>query len=253
LKKGRGRVGLVVALSFFSVTVLAGITAAKGVVYIPIGGVEIVVGGGVKPKALSRTKPTPITFKLSGEIKDVTGAYPPPLREFILEGDKNVAIDVKGLPVCGPIHLRSAKTTMAEAACRPAIIGRGHVTVTLLFAGEKQVPVEGRAIVFNGGFKGGITTLYIPVYLTMPVPTVILSTVKVKKIHKGRYGLLSVATISKVVGGDVSVTHFDLTIRKRGVLTAKCTDGRLQGHVQAVLADETTLAATLMRPCLPKG
>ena len=75
----------------------------------------------------------------------------------------------------------------------------------------------------------------------MPVPAAIVTTVKIKKIHNGRYGLKSVATIPKIAGGSGSVTSFSLKIDKKftykgkkvSVLSAKCPDGKLQAHGDA--------------------
>lgn len=102
-----------------------------------------------------------------------------------------------------------------------------------------------------------MTTLFIHAYITVPTPAAIVTTVKIKKIHKGRYGLLSVASIPKIAGGSGSVKSFSLTINKRytykgkkmSVLTAKCPDGKLQAHATAVFADGTKAAATIIRTC----
>ncbi|HEX2265577.1 MAG TPA: hypothetical protein VHH14_04780, partial [Solirubrobacterales bacterium] len=76
-----------------------------------------------------------------------------------------------------------------------------------------------------------------------------VTTVKVKKKKEGRYGLNSVATIPKIAGGSGSVKSFNLAITKKGVLTAKCADGKLQAHATSVFADGTKAAATIIRPC----
>jgi hypothetical protein len=246
------RVAFAAVLGLTVIVALAGIALAAQPTRIRSGDTEAIFNGGFKPKALSRTKPTPITFNISGEIKSVSGAHPPALKEFILESDKNAAINVKGLPKCKASKLQSTTTAAAEAACRPAIIGSGQATAGIAFPEQKEVPANSKIIAFNGGFKGGVTTLYIHAYLTVPVPAAIVTTVKIKKIHKGRYGLLSVASIPKIAGGSGSVKKFNLTISKRGVLTAKCTDGKLQVHGIAKFTGGPTLAATVTRPCTPK-
>lgn len=245
------RVALVALLTLLVGVVVAGFAAAKPTVII-IGDIKATFDGDFKPKALSKAKPTPITFDISGDIEDVTGAHPPALKEFILESDKNAAIDVKGVPTCRSSKLQSSNTAAAEAACRPAIIGSGHATAGIKFSEQPEIFAKSKIIAFNGGFKGGVTTLFIHAYLTVPVPAAIVTTVKIKKIHKGRYGLLSVATIPKIAGGSGSVTHFDLTINRPGVLSAKCTDGKLQVHGEAVFTNGPTLAATVTRPCISK-
>ncbi|MGB7684733.1 MAG: hypothetical protein WBL45_03025 [Solirubrobacterales bacterium] len=241
----------ILAIGVLAGAVLAGIAAAKPTVII-VGDLKATFDGGFKPKALSKTKPTPITFFISGKIENLKGEHPPALKEFILESDKNAAINVKGLPTCTSGQLQSTNTAAAEAACGPAIIGSGNATAGIEFKEQPEIFAHSKIIAFNGGFKGGVTTLFIHAYLTVPVPAAIVTTVKIKKIRKGRYGLLSVASIPKIAGGSGSVTQFNLTFNKPGVLTAKCTDGKLQVHGKAVFTNGPTVQATVSRPCTPK-
>jgi hypothetical protein len=241
----------ILALGVLAGAVLVGVAAAKPTVIV-VGDLKATFDGGFKPKALSKTKPTPIAFFISGKIENLEGKHPPALTEFILESDKNATIDVKGLPTCKAGKLQSTTTAAAEASCGPAIIGSGRATAGIAFPDQEEVPATSKIIVFNGGFRGGVTTLYIHAYLTVPVPAAIVTTVKIKKIHKGRYGLLSVASIPKIAGGSGSVTQFNLTINRPGVLSAKCTDGKLQVHGKAVFTNGPTVQATVSRPCTPK-
>ena len=87
----------------------------------------------------------------------------------------------------------------------------------------------------------------------MPTPAAIVSTVKIKRIHNGRYGVRSVTTIPKIAGGSGSVTDFNLTIDKKGVLLAKCPDGKIQAHGTAVFSDGTRASAEVIRTCTGKG
>jgi hypothetical protein len=115
-------------------------------------------------------------------------------------------------------------------------------------------------LVFNGGEKGGVTTLYIHAYITLPVPAAIVTTLKIKKIHHGRYGLLTTATIPKIAG-EGAVTSFSLKIgknytykgKKVSILSAKCPDGKLQAHALAKFADNTQISTEFVRPCVGKG
>jgi hypothetical protein len=84
--------------------------------------------------------------------------------------------------------------------------------------------------------------------------------VKIKEIHKGRYGLLSVASIPKIAGGAGSVSSFRLKIDKKftykgkkvSILSAKCPDGKLQAHATGVFADGTKISTEFIRTCTGK-
>ncbi len=217
-------------------------------------------GGAFSPKKLSKTKQTPIALTAEGKIKTTDGTHPPALQKVVLETDKNGAIDVKGYPICKAGRVQSRDTPAAKNACKTALIGEGTTTAAVAFAEQPEVMVHSKLLVFNGGFKGGTTTLYIHAYFSNPVPGAIVTTVKIKKVHHGRYGLESIATIPKIAGGSGSVTQFQLKIdkkftaegRKKSVLTAKCPDGRLQAHAVAYFSNGLKATTEFVRPCTGK-
>jgi hypothetical protein len=240
---------ITMALGALIALTVAGIATAEKPVKVRAGNLELTFNGGFSPKTLSKTKLTPITLTVSGDIKTVDGTHPPALKEFNVQTDKNGSINVKGLPVCTASKLQSQDTKHAEAICKTAIIGSGQATAEIAFPEQAPIPAKSKIIAFNGGFKGGTTTLYIHAYLTVPTPAAIVTTVKIKKIHAGRYGLEAKSSIPKIAGGSGSVTHFNLTINKKGVLSAKCPDGKLQAHGTAVFSDGTRASAEVIRTC----
>jgi hypothetical protein len=222
-----------------------------------VGNVCIKAGGGFSPKKLSKTKQTPIALTAEGKIRTTDGSHPPAVKEVIIDTDKNGAIDVAGYPTCKASKLQSQDTKHAKAACKSALIGTGTTTAAVSFPESADVNVNSQLLVFNGGVKGGVTTLYIHAYFSNPVPGAIVTTVKIKKVHHGRYGLESVATIPKIASGAGSITSFKLTIDKKftrkgkkvSILTAKCPDGRLQAHAVAKFTGGPTLETEFVRPC----
>ncbi|MBS1878928.1 MAG: hypothetical protein JST31_05410 [Actinobacteria bacterium] len=235
--------------------------AGEGPVTVQVGNLVFTANGGFTPKALSKTKQTPITLTASGSIATADGTHPPALKEVVLETDKNGEVNVKGIPTCTSGKLQSRDTKAVEAACGSAIIGEGQTTVQVLFPEQKPFNVNSKLLVVNGGFKGGTTTLYIHAYFNAPITGAIVTTVKIKKHPHGRFGLKSVATIPKIANGAGSVTSFSLKINK-GIkrngkvfnpLTAKCTDGKLQVHVLAKFASGPAAATEIIRACTPKG
>jgi hypothetical protein len=241
---------LCVAVGIFAV----GIEAAAKPVKSRSGMIETEFDGGFSPQALPRKKPVSISFNVFGKIRslDPANPHPPALREFEIEGDKHVSIDVDGIPVCSPGKLQSTDTAHARKACGPAIIGTGKTEAGVKFPEQNEINVRSELLAFNGGERGGVTTLYIHAFLTAPVTAAIVTTVKIKKIHKGRYGLASVASIPKIAGGSGSVKSFSLNLHK-GILWATCPDGHLNARGTAVFADGTRLSAGVVRPCTPKG
>lgn len=255
---GKLRLGLLAALGLLAVLVVAsGATAETAIV----GNIKFTADGGFSPKALPKKTFAPIALTAEGKIETLDGKHPPALKEVLLETDKNGAIDVKGYPKCTAGKLQSQTTENAEKACKGTLIGRGKTGVEIEQADQKPIDVKSDLLVVNGGTSGGTTTLFIHAYITIPVPASIVTTVKIKKINKGRYGTLSVAAIPKIAGGAGSVTSFSLTVnkqfnykgKKKSVLTAKCPDGKLQANATAIFADGTRATQDFIRPCTGKG
>lgn len=250
---GRGtRAQLMLAAMVMALVALVGVgsAGAEKPVTAEAGNLKFTFNGGFAPKKLPKKTPAPITLSASGMIQTKDGTHPPALKEAIVETDKNGAVFVKGLPVCKSGQLQSRSTKDARKACPKSIIGSGKTTVEVQFPESKPVLVNSALTVFNGGFSGGTTTLYIHAYFSAPVTGAIVTTLKIKKVHNGRYGLKTVATIPKIAGGSGSVKSFDLKINKKGVLTAKCADGKLQAKATAKFSDGTVAGpATIIRPC----
>lgn len=266
MRRLEGRRSVAIVAAVVAVAAFAGIAAAAGKnepVTVRVGDLEVTADGGFKPEAMSKTTPTPITFFAKGTIESTNpgSPHPPALKKVLVETDKNGSVFVKGYPKCKSGQLQSQTTENAEDICRDAIIGQGKASAKIAFADSREVPVSSKVIVFNGGEQGGVITFFIHAYITVPVPAAIVTTVKIKKIHNGRYGYLSTATIPKIAGGAGSITSFNLKIGKRytykgkkvSILYAKCPDGKLQAHVTGFFSDGAKASAEIIRTCIGKG
>ncbi len=239
-----------------AVSVASVATAGGSTEEFQIGTLKFKGGGTFTPKKLSKTKQTPIALSVEGKISTTDGSHPPPLKEAIIETDKNGAVNVKGYPTCKSGELQSRDSKAALKACKPALIGEGKTDVAIAFPEQPDIIAHSKLLVFNGGLQGGVTTLYIHAYITLPVPAAIVTTVKITKVHNGRYGLKSVATIPKIAG-EGAITSFNLKIDKKftykgkkvSVLSAKCPDGRLQAHATAKFANGVSGSIEFVRPC----
>jgi hypothetical protein len=216
--------------------------------------------GGFSPTALPRHDPAPIGLELEGEISTSDGRKPDALREVIVDLDKNGALDAAGLRACGRREIENLGLKGARRACRKSIVGAGVAHVAIGSSEQEPPAVPVPLTLFNGGVRNGTTTLFIHASVPGPSPTPIVTTVKVRKTHKGRYGLQAVAAIPVIADGNGSVLDFKLAIRRlfayegeqQSYAMARCIDGHLDSRVTSVFPDGRSLTGTLIRPCTPK-
>jgi hypothetical protein len=250
------------ALCALIALVAAALAAAEKPTVVKVGNLVLTINGGVTPKALSKTTMEPITLNVSGKIETADGKHPPALREVIVDTDKNGTIDARGVPTCKQGQLEAQTTASAEKICKAAIVGLGTTNIEVEFPEQSPIPIKSKLIAFNGGTKGGTTTIFIHAFLTSPVTAAVVTTVKISKEHKGRYGTRSIASVPRIAGGSGSVTAFSLTFakklfaykgKKHGYLLAKCSDGHFDAQAEAVFTDGSKLGGKITRACTPKG
>lgn len=246
------------ALALAGALIAAAGAGAERPAEVRVENLDLLFNGGVKPLRISRTRPTPIAFDVSTEIRTVDGTQPPALTEFVLETDRDGTIETEGLPACPGSRLQGKTVREAEAACRRAIVGHGETSAEISLPEARPIELKSRLLVVNGGEHGGTTTLYVQGYFASPVAAAFVVPVRVTRLPRGPYGLRSVAAIPKIAGGAGSVTGFSVEIdrkfshqgRRRSLVSAIC-DGVLQARGEAVFADGMRVEGNVFRPCTP--
>jgi hypothetical protein len=267
------RKNLAVAIALIAVAALGGAAVAAATsTTVHAGNLVLTFGSSVSPKKLPRKQLAPIALHVNGKIKTTDGTHPSAFREAVVEIDKNGEIDTRGIPVCKGSQLQARDTKAAKRVCGKALVGSGSAHVNIAFPEQGPIKVASPLLIFNGGTKGGKTTMYIHSFITVPVPAAIVTTLTIKKIHKGRFGYRTVAKIPVIVGGSGSATDFRFTIakkmfkfkhRRHSLLSARCADGHFKAKVLKALfrnearepgaAAQTVLKSSLVVPCTPKG
>lgn len=232
------------------------------------GDLVVTFGGSTSPKALSKTKYTPVKTTIFGKIATTDGTHPSAFREAVVDIDKDVKVNVKGYPVCKAGQLEARDTKSAMKVCGSTVLGEGIAHVEIAFPEQKPIIVTSPLTVFNGGEKGGKITLFFHIFITVPAPAAVVTTVTIQR--KGT-GIHSVAKIPVVAGGSGSGIDFNFKLgktysykgKKVGYFEAKCPDGAFKVNATKVLfkneakvpgvAPETVLKGGLVVPCTPKG
>jgi hypothetical protein len=257
----RRRLLWTVFLSALLAGCLAGAAFAAKPTVVRAGNLVITLNGGFSPMKLPKHRFAPITLSLSGGIATTDGSQPPAAKTVTIDFDKHGTINAKGLPVCKQGKLEAQTTAAAKKACPKAIVGTGKTTVRVAFPEQKPFESAGPLVLFNGGVKGGVTTMFIHAYVNVPAPTALVTIVKIKKIHSGKFGTQSVATIPTIAGGSGSLIDYALTIhrtftsggKKQAYLVAECATGKLFAHGTVAFENGTQVSGTVVRPCTPAG
>jgi len=243
-------VGLIVVVAVLAV---GGVAIAEKPVTSVKDDVHAEFDGDFSPETLSKEKRTPISLWMQARIKRPDGTHVAPLKELQLEGDRDVSFSVKGIPICeSRSRGRRMSPDVVRKECKESLIGRGWMDAEIAFEEQRPIPVKSELLLFKGGFENGVRTLYLHAYITVPTPAAIITTVKVKRVRKGRYGLQAIATFPKIAGGAGSITFLKLNLEK-GILSAKCPDGRLATRATATFGSTpaTKLNSAVSRPCVP--
>ena len=248
---------LTAALAILAALALTGSAFAEKATVVRAGNLVLTMNGGVTPKKLPKGKLAPITLNASGSIATVDGSHPPATKKVTIDFDKHGTINARGLTVCRSGQLQSRTTRAAKKACPKAIVGSGSTTVEVQFPESKPFTASGPLVLFNGGVRGGVTTMYIHAYVNVPAPTAIVTVVKVKKIHKGPYGTRAIASIPKIAGGSGSLIRFNLKVhrifqykgKRQSYLVARCGNGRFRAHATLQTSDGSRIAGSILRRC----
>lgn len=212
------------------------------------GNLEALFNAGISPRKPSKTRPTRAAVTFSGRFGTLDGTHVPALRHFRLLGDKDIEVDMSGIPVCRLSEIKGKFSREAEAACGDASVGSAQIETEAALSSRGMRPMVGpRLLAFNGGVRNGVTTIYLHTYLSDPVSRALIATMKVKRVRLGGYGLLATVTLPRVVTPAVSVTSFGLRLL-RGI-RATCGDGRMNTDFTAVFANGQRLGARIERSC----
>jgi len=257
------RLTAVLLLGAALVALSGGAAGAYSPTVVPIGFPPLEVNGGFKPTRLPKGKLGSIGLELEGNVGAADDGHLPTLEQLVVNTDRNVVVDAKGLPSCktgkivGPDIVPPSK-----GGCKTARIGEGEVEFEVKFPESEPFLTTGHAIAINGGVEDGVTTIFVYAYLSNPVLAATITVVKITKLRGGPNGARWTATIPVVAGGSGSLKKFQLELfrqftyrgKRKSYLSARCATGKLSAHWEAKFADSATGASgAFARPCTPKG
>jgi len=247
----------VLRASAIAAVVLLVAAAAATALVLRAGNIVVTTDGGFSPTTLPKHKLAPIQLHGYGKISTVSGELPPILETITLWFDKHGAVETRGLPVCTMGKLAATTTPQARKLCPGAIVGEGLGKVVVAFPEQAPFDASGQITIFNGPKKHGNPTVLAHSHLNVPGPVTLVVPIEIQKVHDGRYGFKTVATIPKIAGGAGIPVYGRLKIGRTwkykgktlSYANASCPDGRLQAQGEFTFKDGTVLHGQLLKPC----
>ena len=214
--------------------------------------------GGFQPQALPRHRFAPIDFQGHVDLSAKGGGKPSPLRQALIDFDRDGRLSVAGLPTCAPDAIDEATTEEARRICKGAIVGTGHVEA-LVSLSSGDVRARSELTIFNGPRAGGLPTAVLHARTTVPATQTYAIVVPIEQ-RRGDFRYRVRLDVPPIAGGLGSLTHIDVKIgrryraggKQRSYASARCSDNILQTHGRFSFEDGTVIDGLVEKYCHSK-
>lgn len=218
--------------------------------------------GGISPTKLPRHANAPISVRVDGTVRTLSGDQPPALRWIAIAINRGGRIDTRGLPVCRRSQIEALSSSQALAACGPALVGEGRYVAGVSFPEQKTFPLRGKVLAFNARIDGR-RAIYAHVYGKDPFPNSRIFVFHIRR-SGGTYGTILTAALPISLNRNGYLKRIVLELRRQFVyrgrqhsyLSAACAapSGVNLGvfpfvRVGMTFADGRKLESTLIRTC----
>lgn len=251
----------VLALVALATTLLLGASLANAEL-IERGNLFVRFEGGIAPTTLPRHDNAPISVRVAGTVRTLSGERPPALRWILIAINRGGRIDTRGLPLCRRSQIEPATSRQALAACRPALVGKGRYVGAVSLPEQNSFPLQGRILAFNA-IVDGERAILAHVYGKEPVPNSRIVVFRIRNAE-GTFGTILTADLPAELNQFGYLKKISLNLRRtyvhrgraRSYLSAACAApaGFSLGifpfvRVGMTFSDGRKLASTLIRTC----
>lgn len=249
---GLKRIGL---LSLLAVAALAG--SASGAL-VAVENIVLRADGGFQPQALPEKRYAPIEFHGFVDLSAKGGGKPSPLRQALIDFDRDGRLSVAGLPTCAPETIAAASTAEARRACRGAIVGSGRVEAEISLEGG-DVAASSELTIFNGPRLGGLPTAILHARLAVPATETHAIVVPIER-RRGGFRYRARLDLPPLAGGRGALTRIEVEIGRRyraggserSYVSARCSDNILHTHGRFSFEDGTIIDGSVEKFCRSK-
>jgi hypothetical protein len=222
--------------------------------------------GGIAPNALPRHSRAPISIRLVGTVRTLSGDRPPALRRIVIAINQGGRLDAHGLAVCRQSEIEPSSSQEALKACGPALVGGGSYAADVAFPEQSSFPSHGRILAFNAVVDGKRAILA-HVYGVDPVPITRIIVFHIRE-SPGTFGTVLTGALPESLNRWGYLKRISLNLHRnfiyrgqpRSYLSAACdAPAGFSGavfpfaHASMTFADGRTLSSTLNRSCKVRG
>ena len=230
------------------------------------GNLFVKFDGGIFPTKLPRDANAPISVRVTGTVRTLSGEHPPALRRIAIAINRGGRVETRGLPTCRRSAIEASTSAQALASCRGALVGEGSYLGAVSFPDQTAFPLNGRVLAFNARVDGGRAILA-HVYGTHPFPNSRIIVFHIRK-GQGTFGTIISASLPASVNRHGYLKRIELNLNRRffyrgrvhSYLSAACAApagfrSALFPFVRVSMdfADGRDLASTLIRSCRVRG
>ena len=245
-----------IGLALLVAMALAGGSASGALV--EVDNLVLRADGGFKPQSLPRHSFAPIEFQGHVDLSAKDGGKPSPLKQALIDFDRDGRLGVAGLPSCAPETIDDLGTEEARRACKGAIVGTGHVEALVTTSGG-DVPARSELTVFNGPRQEGLPTAVLHARTTVPAMQTYAIVVPIEK-RRGGFRYRARIELPPLAGGLGALTHIDVKIgrryraggKARSYVSARCSDNILQTRGRFTFEDATVVDGLVEKFCHSK-
>lgn len=260
--RGGGRL-----LAGLSASLLVLLTAAAAQAELTArGDLFVRFNGGIAPTALPRQARAPISVRVAGTIRTLSGERPPSVRKIFIAINRGGRLDARGLPVCDRAAIEPSSSREALARCGDALVGTGSYVGDVAFPEQDAFSSGGRILAFNAVVDGQ-RAIFAHVYSPEPVPITRIIVFRIRE-RAGTFGTTLSGSLPQTLirygylKRIVLELHRTYTYRgrPRSYLSAACAaPAGFRGAsfpfalASMTFADGRTLSSRLTRSCTVRG